>query len=141
MYDLRQCWFSQATEGEDELDFGDDEADAIDWTPNTDTVRLKAKASFLNYSEGTTTSSNPHARSASSLGTSSNNAGEDEFWQACLEAEKRHRHDMRNWHMTEQEATDRSYLWSIRKVSSFLETAMIDVLTFILQIVTEQQSR
>ena len=53
---------------------------------------------------------------SSSVKSSLAAGGEDEFWEACLEAEKRHRHEMRNWQMSETERTDRSYLWSIRKV-------------------------
>ena len=109
---VRMSWYSRAEEGDEELDFGDDEAD-VHWSTGGDTIKLKAKASFLNASEVT-----PGSTATSSLsGSGMSHAGEDEFVKACRVAEQRHRAEMSHWPaVSSTEPIDRSYLWSIRKV-------------------------
>jgi hypothetical protein len=110
---VKMCWFNldeQAAE-EDELDFGDDEAEPVekrpgsraDWTTMGDTVRLKGKASFA-------------STAAASFGGNSQLA-EREFTKACQEAEQRHQQELKHWPtLTREQMMDRSYLWDIRKV-------------------------
>ena len=52
---VKMTWLNQAPEGDEELDFGDDEADALMNDP-LDTIKLKPKISFLNFHSSVATS-------------------------------------------------------------------------------------
>lgn len=116
MFDpIQMRWFNMMDEGaEEELDFGDDEAEngdyfaatgkKADWTSAGDAMRMDAKASF-GTSDGR----------QSTLGGS---LAEDEFKAKCWEAETRHQQEVKLVPASQTEADDRSFLWSIRKVRS-----------------------
>jgi hypothetical protein len=115
---VKMCWFNLDEDAaeEDELDFGDDEAEPVekrpgsraDWTTMGDTVKLKGKASFAS------------STAASYGGNQSNNqAAELEFVKACTEAEQRHVQELKHWPtLVREQEDDRSFLWDIRKVRS-----------------------
>lgn len=103
---VKMSWFNLDDQGEDELDFGDDEADmpADTFSTSRDAVQLNAKASF-HSSQG--------ARDLSA--TSS--VGEGEFNEACHAAEERHQQEYKPSPASPQDRDDRSYLWKLRQVS------------------------
>ena len=110
---VRMSWFSRAPEGDDELDFGDDEAD-LNVHSGLDTLRLKPKASFVNFEASLTSSS----LTSSSVGGSDVPDDERAFWLECFDAERRHMEELRPWAARREptQSPNRAYLWEIRKV-------------------------
>lgn len=110
MFDpARMSWFPIDKEGEEEeeVDWGDDEADGPPSSINSasqEASSLEQRASF----------GGAHERSslAGSVPTG------DDFFRGCYDVEKRHKAEMKNVPVSAQDMDDRSYLWKIRHVRS-----------------------
>lgn len=95
-------WHHLDAQGEEELDFGDDEADipSVNFGSSQDAIKLSSKASF-------------HSQDGDSACSQS---GKNEFIEACHTAQTRHEQEMKSFPANVKERDDRNYLWKIRKV-------------------------
>ena len=114
---VRMSWHSRAPEGDEELDFGDDEADND--AANADTMRLRPKASFASDAMRSATTSTMSSSVISMVDDAMTHLedGEQVFWAACVAAERRHVDELRSWAARRiQLDPARKHLWEIRKV-------------------------
>lgn len=118
---VKRSWFSTSSEGEEELNFGDDENDefsdndqsktrVVDAWEGGEQMRLRTRRSFANDW---------------SSGTSSHDGEEiewdfDKFSARQREADVRHKSEMQAWKKHSHDARQSTqYLYSIKKVSTF----------------------
>ena len=128
---VRMSWFTTSAEGENEIDFGDDEADTsmsstatgsggepvVDAWEGGENMRLKTRRSFAN-----------------DWGSNASEAGDglddpevakalfEAFKQKTIAAQKRSDEEVRPWRnlRSRRSSADRSYLYAINRVSLFL---------------------
>lgn len=118
---VKRSWFSTSSEGEEEINFGDDEEEddhddgqnkprKIDAWEGGEQARLKTRRSFAN----------DWSSNASSTGDDQleSNWSFAEFSRKQREADKRHKEEMKAW--KEVEARQSQFMPDIRKVSSCL---------------------
>lgn len=129
---VRMSWFTTAAEGEEEIDFGDDEADLslssagtgpggerlVDAWEGGENMRLKTRRSFANdwgsnASEGGNAEADPEVAKANW----------EAFKKKTVAAEERHDKEMQPWRQlhSRQPSSDRSYMSLIHSVSSYVQ--------------------
>jgi hypothetical protein len=111
----KMCWFNTSQEGEEEIDFGDDEADSFgedarksDPWKEGETMRLKTRRSFARNSA-----------SASEHEDGEEAWDEEEFARVTRAAQEAHRSQMKRFTMSKPktQAELREHLWDILDVS------------------------
>ena len=135
---VRMSWFTTAAEGEDEIDFGEDEADTslsssgtgpdgeriVDAWEGGENMRLKTRRSFAN-DWGSNASEADEGLDDPELAK----ANFEAFRKKTMEAQKRNDAEMQAWEnlRSRRSSQDRSYLYAINQVSLAIVTGKIEL--------------